>query len=125
VDASDLLVEPLGQPVDLAVVLGELGEQPRMLRCVVDAEASLEARVVAALVPAEGPVPAGQKALERTGVKNEQIDLFELTEALPAEKVDVHLAELPRLRFHFDRRSLGRLRRAFARGRESPRASDR
>ncbi len=35
---------------------------------------------------------------------------FELTAALPAEAGDVHLAALPRLRFHFDRRSLGRLR---------------
>jgi uncharacterized protein (TIGR00730 family) len=35
---------------------------------------------------------------------------FELTAALPAEANDTHLAALPRLRFHFDRRSLGRLR---------------
>lgn len=35
---------------------------------------------------------------------------FEQVEALPAEANDAHLAELPRLRFHFDRRSLGRLR---------------
>ncbi len=35
---------------------------------------------------------------------------FELTSALPAEASDTHLADLPRLRFRFDRRSLGRLR---------------
>jgi uncharacterized protein (TIGR00730 family) len=35
---------------------------------------------------------------------------FEQTSALPAERGDPHLASLPRLRFHFDRRSLGRLR---------------
>jgi uncharacterized protein (TIGR00730 family) len=35
---------------------------------------------------------------------------FELTGALPAEANDPHLAALPRLRFRFDRRSLGRLR---------------
>jgi hypothetical protein len=35
---------------------------------------------------------------------------FEQTTALPAEANDVHVAHLPRLRFHFDRRSLGRLR---------------
>jgi uncharacterized protein (TIGR00730 family) len=35
---------------------------------------------------------------------------FEQTSALPAEAGDLHLAELPRLRFRFDRRSLGRLR---------------
>jgi predicted Rossmann-fold nucleotide-binding protein len=35
---------------------------------------------------------------------------FELTTALPAEANDTELAELPRLRFPFDRRSLGRLR---------------
>src|SRR5262249_32320203 len=32
------------------------------------------------------------------------------TTALPAEANDPHLADLPRLRFRFDRRSLGRLR---------------
>ena len=31
-------------------------------------------------------------------------------DALPAEANDPHLAALPRLRFRFDRRSLGRLR---------------
>jgi uncharacterized protein (TIGR00730 family) len=35
---------------------------------------------------------------------------FEQTEALPAEANDVAVAQLPRLRFRFDRRSLGRLR---------------
>jgi uncharacterized protein (TIGR00730 family) len=35
---------------------------------------------------------------------------FEQTAALPAEANDSHLAALPRLRFRFDRRSLGRLR---------------
>ncbi len=35
---------------------------------------------------------------------------FEQTSALPAEASDPHLAELPRLRFRFDRQSLGRLR---------------
>jgi uncharacterized protein (TIGR00730 family) len=35
---------------------------------------------------------------------------FEQTAALPAEANDVHVADLPRLRFRFDRRSLGRLR---------------
>ncbi len=35
---------------------------------------------------------------------------FELTEALPEEANDTHIATLPRLRFRFDRRSLGRLR---------------
>jgi uncharacterized protein (TIGR00730 family) len=35
---------------------------------------------------------------------------FELTPADPVEANEAHLAELPRLRFRFDRRSLGRLR---------------
>jgi uncharacterized protein (TIGR00730 family) len=35
---------------------------------------------------------------------------FEQTAALPAEAGDSHLANLPRLRFRFDRKSLGRLR---------------
>jgi uncharacterized protein (TIGR00730 family) len=35
---------------------------------------------------------------------------FEQTAALPAEANDTHLADLPRLRFRFDRRNLGRLR---------------
>jgi uncharacterized protein (TIGR00730 family) len=35
---------------------------------------------------------------------------YEQTDALPAEANDVHVATLPRLRFRFDRRNLGRLR---------------
>jgi uncharacterized protein (TIGR00730 family) len=35
---------------------------------------------------------------------------FEQTAALPAEANDTHLAHMPRLKFRFDRRSLGRLR---------------
>lgn len=35
---------------------------------------------------------------------------FEQTPALPAEAPDAHLAHLPRLRFRFDRKSMGRLR---------------
>jgi uncharacterized protein (TIGR00730 family) len=35
---------------------------------------------------------------------------FEQTPALPAEANDVHVAEMPRLRFRFNRHSLGRLR---------------
>jgi len=35
---------------------------------------------------------------------------FEQTTALPDEAADAHLAHLPRLRFHFDRKSLGKLR---------------
>jgi uncharacterized protein (TIGR00730 family) len=35
---------------------------------------------------------------------------FEQTDALPAEASDTHVAHLPRLRFHFDRHQLGRLR---------------
>ncbi len=35
---------------------------------------------------------------------------FEQTSALPAEANETGLATLPRLRFQFDRRSLGRLR---------------
>jgi uncharacterized protein (TIGR00730 family) len=35
---------------------------------------------------------------------------FEQTEALPEEANDTHIAHLPRLRFRFDRRNLGRLR---------------
>jgi uncharacterized protein (TIGR00730 family) len=35
---------------------------------------------------------------------------FELSEALPAEANDAHVHHLPRLRFHFDRKSHGRLR---------------
>jgi uncharacterized protein (TIGR00730 family) len=39
-----------------------------------------------------------------------QAGTFEQTIALPAETNDPHLAALPRLKFRFDRRSLGRLR---------------
>ena len=35
---------------------------------------------------------------------------FEQTTALPAEANEPHLADLPRLRFRFDRHKLGRLR---------------
>jgi uncharacterized protein (TIGR00730 family) len=35
---------------------------------------------------------------------------FEQVAALPAESADVHVANLPRLRFRFDRRNMGRLR---------------
>jgi hypothetical protein len=35
---------------------------------------------------------------------------FEQTGALPAEANEGHLAHMPRLRFRFDRKSLGRLR---------------
>jgi len=48
-------------------------------------------------------------------IRNEYADIleggtFELTSALPAEANETHIADLPRLRFRFDRRSLGRLR---------------
>jgi uncharacterized protein (TIGR00730 family) len=51
--------------------------------------------------------------LER--IRTEFVDIleggtFEQIAALPEEANDVHLAALPRLRFRFDRRSLGRLR---------------
>jgi uncharacterized protein (TIGR00730 family) len=57
--------------------------------------------------------PLGPELLER--VRQEYADIlvagtFEMTTALPAESNDPHLAQLPRLRFHFDRRSMGRLR---------------
>jgi hypothetical protein len=35
---------------------------------------------------------------------------FEQTAALPAESAETHIADLPRLRFRFDRHSMGRLR---------------
>jgi hypothetical protein len=35
---------------------------------------------------------------------------IEQVAALPAESNETHLADMPRLRFHFDRRNLGRLR---------------
>jgi uncharacterized protein (TIGR00730 family) len=57
--------------------------------------------------------PLTDLSLER--VRDEFADIvnggtFEQTAALPAEANDTHLATLPRLRFRFDRRSLGRLR---------------
>src|SRR5262249_25126575 len=50
-----------------------------------------------------------------SSIRNEFADIvvtgtFEQTSALPAEANDPHLAALPRLRFRFDRKSLGRLR---------------
>ncbi|HZU35746.1 MAG TPA: LOG family protein [Gemmataceae bacterium] len=50
-----------------------------------------------------------------TRIRSEYTDIleggtFEQTGALPAEANDTHLAELPRLVFHFDRQNLGRLR---------------
>lgn len=55
----------------------------------------------------------GTELLER--IRAEFADIldggtFELTTALPAEANDEHVADLPRLRFRFDRRNLGRLR---------------
>ncbi len=57
--------------------------------------------------------PLPEALLER--IRGEFADIvvagtFEQTSALPAEANDTHLASLPRLRFRFDRRSLGRLR---------------
>ena len=57
--------------------------------------------------------PLSDETLER--IRAEFADIleggtFEQTDALPDEASDAHLAALPRLRFHFDRRSLGRLR---------------
>ncbi len=54
-----------------------------------------------------------QPLLER--IRREFADIidggtFELTPALPEEANDPHVADLPRLRFRFDRRRLGRLR---------------
>jgi uncharacterized protein (TIGR00730 family) len=57
--------------------------------------------------------PLAASLVERLGHEFADIletGTFELTRALPAEANDEHLADLPRLRFHFDRRSLGRLR---------------
>jgi uncharacterized protein (TIGR00730 family) len=59
----------------------------------------------------ERPLP--EALLER--IRQEFADIvnsgtFEQTSALPEEANDPHLATLPRLRFRFDRRSLGRLR---------------
>jgi uncharacterized protein (TIGR00730 family) len=57
--------------------------------------------------------PLGAALLEK--LRDEFADIllggrFEQTSALPAEANDPHLVALPRLRFRFDRRSLGRLR---------------
>jgi uncharacterized protein (TIGR00730 family) len=57
--------------------------------------------------------PLSEALLER--IRQDFADIvvagtFEQTAALPAEANDPHLAALPRLRFRFDRRSLGRLR---------------
>jgi len=54
-----------------------------------------------------------EESLER--IRTEYADIlvagtFEQSEALPEEANDTHIAHLPRLRFRFDRRSLGRLR---------------
>src|SRR5262249_22448448 len=55
----------------------------------------------------------GPQLLER--IRTEFADIvqrgtFQLTGALAAEASEVHLADMPRLRFRFDRHSLGRLR---------------
>jgi uncharacterized protein (TIGR00730 family) len=57
--------------------------------------------------------PLSDAMLER--IRTEYADIlnsgtFEAITALPEEANDLHLAALPRLRFHFDRRNLGRLR---------------
>ena len=57
--------------------------------------------------------PLDEPFLER--LRNEFADIVEArtieqTTALPAEANDVHLLSLPRLRFRFDRKNLGRLR---------------
>jgi uncharacterized protein (TIGR00730 family) len=57
--------------------------------------------------------PLTEATLERIRVEFADIvrsGTFEQTSALPAEANDPHLASLPRLRFRFDRHSLGRLR---------------
>jgi uncharacterized protein (TIGR00730 family) len=57
--------------------------------------------------------PLSEATLERIRVEFADIveaGTFVLTAALPEEANDTHLAELPRLRFRFDRRNLGRLR---------------
>ncbi len=55
----------------------------------------------------------GESLLER--IRKDFADIlasgtFVSSKALPAEAADTHLADLPRLRFHFNRRNLGRLR---------------
>jgi uncharacterized protein (TIGR00730 family) len=60
--------------------------------------------------------PLSEALLERIRIEFADIcegGTFEQTGALPEEANDVHLAALPRLRFRFDRRSLGRLRVLF------------
>ncbi|MBM4068175.1 MAG: LOG family protein [Planctomycetes bacterium] len=57
--------------------------------------------------------PLSEPLMER--IRQEFADIvrggtFEQTGALPAEAMDAHLALLPRLRFRFDRKSMGRLR---------------
>jgi uncharacterized protein (TIGR00730 family) len=57
--------------------------------------------------------PLPEPVLEK--IRTQFVDIvrsgtFEVTSALPAESSDPHLATLPRLKFHFDRRNLGRLR---------------
>jgi uncharacterized protein (TIGR00730 family) len=57
--------------------------------------------------------PLPEPLLER--IRTEFADILEAgtfvqSEALPAEAADTHLAALPRLRFHFNRRNMGRLR---------------
>jgi hypothetical protein len=54
-----------------------------------------------------------EELLERIRVEFADIlagGTFEQVAALPEEANDSHVATLPRLRFHFDRHSLGRLR---------------
>jgi len=65
------------------------------------------------LYPVGRRTPLSEELLERIRVDFADIVLggtFEQTAALPAEANDPQLAALPRLRFRFDRRSLGRLR---------------
>ena len=57
--------------------------------------------------------PIAPQLLER--IRNDFADIvqrgtFQVTAALPAEASEIHLADMPRLRFRFDRHSLGRLR---------------
>jgi uncharacterized protein (TIGR00730 family) len=57
--------------------------------------------------------PLSEALLERIREEFAEIVVagtFEQTAALPAEANETHLANLPRLRFRFDRRNLGRLR---------------
>ncbi len=62
---------------------------------------------------------------ELIGIRQDFADIlaggsFELTDALPAEANDTHVAQMPRLRFRFDRKSLGRLRQLIDRLNLSP-----